>query len=647
MASSSVHRYSSLEDINQRKQIDDRVKSSLGALLAVHEAGRILSSTLSLDEIGTRLLNIAQRVSALTAAVISLEDERGRWQMLHAHGPEGLWRVADVTPEVKAARRRALKTRERQAFRLASPAVDGTSLVGLCLPLVVRDRLTGMLEVYGPEALDEKAKVETLESIARQAASALENARLHRELAEREHRLEDFAGRLLEVRQEERRRLARDIHDGLVQVAVAAYRNLQTYADDHPPGSPLSRQKLDRALELVKQTVGEARHVIVSLRPTALDDLGLATALRLQVDSLRAEGWKVGYDEDLWEGRLSAEIETSLYRIAQEALMNVRKHARTNRVHVTLMQLGSEVCLKIRDWGCGFDSRLPLSGSSVAGKQLGLCGMRERATLLGGEFTIHSQQGAGTSVIAEIPLPYATPTTGKQIPDPQCKVSPIRLIVADDHALVREGLRALLTSEPDLEVVGEATNGRDALQLCRHLRPDLALMDVRMPTMDGLAATRAIKAEGNAAGVLMLTVYENPDYLFEAIQAGACGYVIKNACKRELIGAVRKALAGQNPLNQDLAMRLLRSLSSESGRRRKSSPESGKQSMPFSESLTPRELEVLRLLALGHTNRQISHKLVVSPATVKVHVEHVLAKLDVSDRTQAAVRASEAGLLVP
>jgi DNA-binding NarL/FixJ family response regulator/two-component sensor histidine kinase len=610
VASSGLHRGSSLEDVNQRKQIEEKLTSGLGALVAVHEAGRILSSTLSLDEIGTRLLNIAQRITALTAAVISLADEHGRLRELHALGPEGLRRVASSTPEAQVARRRALKTQERQAFGLAPPAVGGTSLVGLCLPLVIRNRLTGMLEVYGPEALGEKAKVEILESITRQAASAFENARLHRELAEREHLLEDLAGRLLEVRKEERRRL-------------------------------------DQALGLVKQTVEEARHVIASLRPTALDDLGLAAALQSQVDSLRAEGWEVGYDEDLWEEHLSAEIETSLYAIAREALTNVRKHARTNRVHVTLTQLGGRVCLKIRDWGCGFDGTTPPERDDVPGEQLGLRGMRERVSLLGGEFTIHSRQGAGTSVVAEIPLAHATPTGGQQIPGLQCKVSPIRLIVADDHALVREGFRSMLASEPDFEVVGEAKNGREALELCCRLRPDLVLMDARMPEMDGLAATQAIKTEHPATHILMLSAYEKPDYMLEAVRAGATGYVIKDATKHDLIGAMREVLSGKHPLDRELAMQLLHTLGGEDEQEPAVPRRSGKQAEALPEPLTPRELEVLRLMAQGLTNRQISQKLVVSAATVKVHVEHIIEKLEVSDRTQAAVWASEAGLLEP
>lgn len=650
MARRSSDSYATFEDINQCKQIEEGLKNSLGALGAVHEAGRILSSTLSLDEIGTKLLNIAHRVSAFTAAVISLKDEHGQLHMLQSRGLESLWRVANLTPEAQAARCEVLETKKRQAFRLKQLTEDGTFLVGLYLPLVVRGRLTGVLEFYGPEALDEKMAVETLESITRQAASVLENARLHQELAERERRLEDLTVRLLKIREEERHQLAHDIHDGLVQVAVAVHQNLQAYADDHLLEDPLRRVKLNRALELAKQMVGEARHVIASLRPKALDNLGLAAALQLQIDSLRAEGWEIRYDEDLWEERLSSEIETSLYWIAQEALMNVRKHARTTRVQVALTQLdNNRVCLKVRDWGRGFDGALPPEDCSGLGERVGLCGMRERVVLLGGTLTIHSQPGAGTSVVAELPLTYVIPVESKQVTVSKFKTSSNRLIVADDHALVREGLRTMLESEPDLEVVGEAADGRETIELCRHLCPDLVLMDARMPEMDGLAATRAIKTENSATAILMLSAYDDPDYLLEAVLAGATGYVIKDVSKHDLVGAVRGVLGGEHPLDHELTMRLLRILAGEDSQEESplSSHGSGNPAELLPKPLTPRELEVLRLLAQGRTNRQISQKLVISAATVKVHVEHILAKLGTSDRTQAAVLASEAGLLAP
>jgi DNA-binding NarL/FixJ family response regulator len=212
-----------------------------------------------------------------------------------------------------------------------------------------------------------------------------------------------------------------------------------------------------------------------------------------------------------------------------------------------------------------------------------------------------------------------------------------RLVIVDDHELTREGLRSMLSRERGLEVIGEAATGREAVSLCRRLRPDLVLMDVRMPELDGLAATRAIKEEHPRIGVIIVTMHEDPDYLFEALKAGAAGYLLKGASRREIVTAVRQVLRGESLLQPDLATQLLRRLASDARA----------QPAPPQVDLTARELDVLRLLAGGQTNREIARSLVVSLSTVKSHVEHIIRKLDVSDRTQAAVRAIALGLVNP
>jgi DNA-binding NarL/FixJ family response regulator len=221
---------------------------------------------------------------------------------------------------------------------------------------------------------------------------------------------------------------------------------------------------------------------------------------------------------------------------------------------------------------------------------------------------------------------------------------PARVIVADDHVLIREGFRTILSKEADLEVVDEAKTGREALNLCRNLRPDLVLMDVRMPEMDGLAATRAIKAERPSTSVLILTTYENPDYLFEAIKSGAVGYVLKDATKGEILGAVRGVLSGEAPLDQNLSLQLLQRLILEHRQEPRPPLRDEKEQEKIRESLTARELEILELLIQGQSNQEIARHLTVSLSTVKTHIQHIIAKLEVSDRTQAAVRAIRLGL---
>ena len=230
---------------------------------------------------------------------------------------------------------------------------------------------------------------------------------------------------------------------------------------------------------------------------------------------------------------------------------------------------------------------------------------------------------------------------------------PARVLIADDHALVREGLRAVLEAEGGIQVVGEARDGSEAVSLCAELSPDLVLMDVRMPGADGLAATREIKSRMPHVSVVMVTMHDNPDYLLEAVRAGAAGYVLKDSSGEKIAEAVGKTLAGESPLEEGLAMRLLERLAGEangssdgpvlsSGGPPKGAGTGAGGVLPV--GITPREAEVLGLMARGFTNPQIAKTLLYSVSTVKAAVQSVTAKLGVSDRTQAAVRAIELGL---
>jgi DNA-binding NarL/FixJ family response regulator len=250
--------------------------------------------------------------------------------------------------------------------------------------------------------------------------------------------------------------------------------------------------------------------------------------------------------------------------------------------------------------------------------------------------SIHRLPGLGAEARASVGL------------DARSDSTPARLLIADDHALLRSGMRAMLETEPDFEVVAEAENGREAVELCRELLPDLVLMDLSMPEMGGIAATRAIKEELPRTGVLVLTAHADQEMLLDAIRAGAAGYVLKGVGPEELVGVVRATLEGESPVDQELVMRLVRRLAGEAPQPVGPSapePSAERREEPPGLSLTPRELEVLRHLAEGETNRQIADALRLSLSTVKRHLERIIAKLEVSDRTQAAVKAVELGLI--
>lgn len=222
-----------------------------------------------------------------------------------------------------------------------------------------------------------------------------------------------------------------------------------------------------------------------------------------------------------------------------------------------------------------------------------------------------------------------------------------RVLIADDHALLRAGMRAMLAGEPDIEVVGEAADGREAVQLCRELRPDLILMDVGMPGLDGMQATREIKARHPAVSVLVVTAHPSPDYVLDAVRAGAAGYLLKTATRDEVVTAIRKVLRNEFPLDGRLAAHLIQRLARESAPPGAPSGHTAKRRAELPDALTSREKDVLCLLAAGKTNRTIAQEMHLSLSTVKRRVERIISKLGVSDRTQAAVQAAERGLLDP
>ena len=215
----------------------------------------------------------------------------------------------------------------------------------------------------------------------------------------------------------------------------------------------------------------------------------------------------------------------------------------------------------------------------------------------------------------------------------------VRILLVDDQSIVREGLRAMFNLEVDLNVVGEAANGKEALSMVNKLAPDVILLDIRMPDMDGLTALAKLKATAPRASVVMLTLYDDRDYLLRAIADGAAGYILKDSTREELVRAVRIVADGGAIVAPSMLPEVLKRVG------QMGTGASPWQSAQPVETLTERELQVLRLVAQGYSNQEIARQLIVSPTTVKSHVQNILRKLDVSDRTQAAVQAVRRGLI--
>jgi len=215
-------------------------------------------------------------------------------------------------------------------------------------------------------------------------------------------------------------------------------------------------------------------------------------------------------------------------------------------------------------------------------------------------------------------------------------VTPIRVLIADDHTVVRQGLRALLEAQPDIRVVGEAGDGAEAVHLAREMRPAVVIMDITMPVMDGLAATRAIKRDTPEVQVLILTMHESDEYFFRALQAGASGYVLKQAAASDLIAAIRAVARGEVFLYPSVARKLVSDYLSRA---------KAGEAPDVYEQLTPREREVLVLIAESLSNREIARRLMLSLSTVQTHYSHILEKLSLHNRAELIKYAIRRGLI--
>jgi DNA-binding NarL/FixJ family response regulator len=408
----------------------------------------------------------------------------------------------------------------------------------------------------------------------------------------------------INIQEDERRRIAADIHDRVVSRIVGALYEVETCAQLHQRSEGLNEQ-----LQLLKQLLNEAvertRTSIYNLWPATLDHMGLIPALR---ELLGRQEKRTGIRHSLhvygspYEFRPTARI--AVYRIAQEALNNVRQYAAAGSVDITVRFSPKQVRVVIQDDGKGFD---------ISSVMLMPPGRHARAAGSSWKFRSVKQEPERTE---------------------SGTMNPMRVLIVDDHLVVRRGLCSMLADAKDVEIVGEASSAGEAIKRATSLRPDILVLDIRMPGMNGLRLLRCLKEQLPDIKVIILTNYDDEQFLLEAFRAGAYGYLLKNVSREDLLEVLHAAHQGKRMLSPELMDSVLKQFA-----------ELGQRQAMDQFGLSNREIELLGLVAEGATNRQIAERLYWSETTVKRKLSDVFQKLDVCDRAQAVAVAMRHGLL--
>ena len=418
----------------------------------------------------------------------------------------------------------------------------------------------------------------------------------------------------------ERGRIASELHDVLAHSLSGAAIQLQgaRLLAEREQATTKMREAIDRAGELVKDGLADARQAVGALRGERLPGVNELGAL---IDGFSADmGLEVTLRVEGSARTLPADAGLALYRGAQEALTNVARYAPGASTTVgPELRAGSHHAER-RGPRCSHGP----AGRSRAGRRGGRTGTRRHARAAGTGRRQHASRPDRRGL--------ARRAAGARVTG-----APIRVLVADDQRTVRDGLTMLVGLIDGVEVVGAACDGVEAVELTETQRPDVVLMDLRMPRMEGAEATRHIRAELPDTQVLVLTTYADDESLFPALQAGARGYLTKDASAEEIEQAIRALVAGETHLDPTVQQRLVAAVLDT-----KPIPDAPAQSLP--DDLTPREAEVLKLIASGLSNAEIAEALVVSHATVKTHVNRIFYKTGARDRAQAVRYAYQHGI---
>ena len=447
---------------------------------------------------------------------------------------------------------------------------------------------------------------------------------IEQEVHRQQQRLKEMGQELAMAEERERDRIAAQLHDQVSQRLVLA--RMKVEALGRKQVIPHLEQAAEGVCDLLDQTIQDTRSLAAQIRPPLLAGAGLEAAVAWLGEELHEQyGLRLVLYDDHQPKTVEYDIRALIFQAIRELLINVAKHAAVFQAEVELRRGGDHLVVTVTDAGAGFDPRETLPRKARSGG-FGLANIRKKLESLGGTLRVESHPGGGTKATITMPLKKAEVA----VDSPER----LKILLVDDQSIVREGLRALVELEPDLVVVAEAGSGRSAIALARELRPHVVIMDLRMPEMNGIEATRAITTELPGVRVVAFSVESDRRFIVEALQAGASGYVLKDSSFSILASAIRTVAAGESYLGPRIAEVIIREYL---------------QRVPefetlCDESLTPREREILQLVAAGKSTKEIAFALDISGKTVDGLRHHLMTKLNLYSTAELTKYAIREGL---
>ncbi len=435
------------------------------------------------------------------------------------------------------------------------------------------------------------------------------------------HELQRLSSRLVDAQESERRAISRELHDEIGQSLGALLVDLSRLSASLPPDRPEVKEQVDRMKSVAESSVQAVRNIALLLAPVDAGRSRPRTRARMAgTRSFAPQRYRSRSTRRRRARRPAARIRHHAF-IAWCRRLSTMPCAipARRRAKVEVEPSGHRIRVRISDDGRGFDPKRT--------RGLGILGMEERVKRLGGDFTVDSAPGRGTAILAELPLP---PRRGR------CMTRQIRVLLADDHVLIRAGLRMVVDAQPDFTVVGEAGDGREAVAMAESLKPDVMVMDIGMPRLNGIEAAHQMREKLPATQIVMLSMHSDEGYVLRALKAGAKAYLLKDSAETDLARAIRAAAEGKSFFSPAVGRVLLEDYV------RKLQRTGGEDSYDL---LSPREREILQLVAEGKSSKEIANLLNLSVYTVETHRARVMQKLNLRGIPELILYAVRKGII--